>query len=296
MSSFETKRKSLKADGVLVLVTLLAASGWMFSYQALRGIPPLLFVGIRFLGAGMILAALSGRKITSLHSDPRVLRQCSYTGLVLGAAMMSWIMGLHFTRALGAGAFISSLGVVIAPIVARFLFRSPVSRPTWMAIVVATLGLACLALQKGMTVHLADVFFFGSAIGFSVHFNLNSRFAGKIPVLTLTTIQLGIVGLLSLIGSALVESWPERIGYETWFWVALSVLIGTCLRFYFQIWAQSRTSMNHAAFIMTIEPVWAALFAMIWLGERMRPMQLLGGGLVLCALVISRWRSLCRSA
>ena len=203
-------------------------------------------------------------------------------------------MGLHFTTALGAGAFISSLGVVIVPIVARLLFRTPITRSTWIAILVAVLGMACLALQKGMTVHLADVFFFGSALGFSVHFNLNSRFAGKIPVLTLTAIQLGIVGLLSLVGSAFLENWPKQIGLETWLWVGLSVLLGTSLRFYLQIWAQSRTSMNHAAFIMTIEPVWAALFAMIWLGERMRPIQMIGGGLILCALLISRWRSLCR--
>lgn len=290
----EANRKSVEADGVLVLVTLLAASGWMFSYHALRGLPPLFFISIRFLGAGLILAALSGKRIASFGNDPRVLRQCVYTGLVQGAAMISWIMGLHFTTALGVGAFISSLGVVIVPIIARLMFRTPITRSTWLAIFVATLGMACLAVQKGVTVHLADVFFFGSALAFSVQFNLNSRFAGKIPVLPLTAIQLGVVGLLSLAGSVLVESWPERIGHETWLWVGLSVLFGTCLRFYLQIWGQSRTSMNHAAFIMTIEPVWAALFAMVWLGERMRPIQWLGSGLILCALLISRWRSLRR--
>lgn len=294
MDRVETRRQALRADGVLVLVTLVAALGWMFSYNSLRGLPPLLFLGIRFLSGGLILGAFGYRGIVSLRGEWSKLRRCASTGMMLGVAMMCWIMGLHFTTALGAGAFISSLGVIIAPIMARLLFGERVARSTWLAIVVATLGMACLALQKGMTVQLADLFFFGSALGLSVQFTLNSRFAGKIPVLPLTAIQLCVVGLISLAASGLSEPWPAQIGTQTWWWVALSVLIATCLRFYLQIWGQSRTTMNHAAFIMTLEPVWTALLAMVWLGERMRPVQLIGCALVLGALVISRWSALRR--
>lgn len=287
-------QQSLKADGLLVLVTLLAASGWMFSFHALQGLPPLLFLGIRFFSAGLILAAFDGKEVVSLRNTLSSLRQCLYTGAVLGAAMVFWIMGLHFTTALGAGAFISSLGVIIAPIMAGLVFRTRIARSIWVAASVATVGMACLALQEGMSVHLADLFFFGSAIGFSIQFNLNSRLSGKIPVLPLTAIQLSVAGLLAFAGSLLFEHWPAHIGLDTWLWVSLSVLFATCLRFYIQVWAQSRTPLGHAAFIMTLEPVWTALFAMLLLGERMRPVQLLGSVLILCALVISRWRSLLR--
>lgn len=294
MSSIEASRKSLQADGVLLLATIIAAFGWLFSFHALRGLPPLLFIGIRFLSAGLILGVFKGGEISSLRADPSVVRRCVSTGLALAVAMMFWILGLHFTTAMGVGAFISCLGAIIAPLMAGLLFRARILRSTWLATFVATIGMACLALQKGMTVHLADLLFFGSALAFSIQFNLNSRYAGKIPVLPLTSIQLTIVGLVSLVGSALVEHWPTTVNVDTFVWLGLSVLIATCLRFYLQIWAQSRTSLSHAAFIMTLEPVWTALLAMTWLGERMRPIQLLGCGLVLSALVISRWRSLVR--
>jgi len=283
-------RHSLQADGVLVLVTLLASSGWLFSYHALSGLPPLLFIGIRFLSAGLILGAWGRSEIYPLRDNFPVLRQCLYTGLVLAAAMMCWVLGLHFTTALGVGAFISSLGVIIAPILAGLFFHTRISRNTWLAAAVASFGMACLALQKGMSIQLADVFFFASAIGFSVQFNLNSRFAGRIPVLPLVAIQLSVVGLVSLLGSVAAEPWPASVPGDTLMWLSLSVLSATCLRFYFQIWAQSRTPLSHAAFIMTLEPVWAALFAAIWLGERMRSLQLLGCALILVALVISRLR------
>ena len=285
-------RRALRADGVLVVVSLIAASGWMLSFYALRGLPPLLFVGLRFLAAGLILCAFGGRRIYALRGDRLLLRQGASTGLLLGAGMMCWIMGLHFTTAMGAGAFIASLGVVIAPIIARLLFRVRIPHSTWLAIVVATFGMACLALQKGMRVQLADLFFFASALCFSLQFTLNSRFSGRLPALPLTAIQLLVVGLLALAASALAEDWPARVDAETWLWLAASVLVATCLRFYSQIWAQGRTSMSHAAFIMTLEPVWTALLAMVWLGERMRPVQLLGCALVLGALLISRWPAL----
>ena len=289
MSTVVSGRGALRADGVLILVTLIAALGWMFSYHALQGLPPLLFIGLRFLCGGLLLGVLGGRRMAPLRGDLALIKQGVANGVLLAGAMMCWIMGLHFTTAMGAGAFISSLGVVVAPVMARLLFGARIPRSTWLAIVVATLGMACLAVQKGMTVGLADLFFFASALGFSLQFTLNSRFAAKFPALPLTAIQLFVVGLVSLAASLPLEDWPARVGNETWLWLATSVLLATSLRYFMQIWAQGRTTMNHAAFIMTLEPVWTALLAMAWLGERMRPVQLLGCALVLGALLISRW-------
>lgn len=292
MSSSKPGASSLHADAVLIVVTLIAAAGWMFSFNALRGLPPLLFIALRFLAAGLILGAFGGRRLYALRADTRLLRQGVWAGALLGSAMMCWVMGLHLTTAMGAGAFISSLGVVIAPVVAWLFFRERVPASTWLAIVVATVGMACLALQKGMRVQPADIFFFGSALSFSLQFTLNSRFAGRFPLLPLTAIQLFVVGVVALAASALIEEWPAHVDEATWLWLATSVLLATALRYLAQIWAQSRTSMHHAAFIMTLEPVWTALLAGVWLGQHMRPLQVVGSALVMCALLISRWPAL----
>ena len=294
MNRTEIAHSSLKADALLVLVTVLAALGWLFSYHSLKGLPPLLFIGIRFLCGGLILGAFGLGEVKAVRANPADLRLCIKTGLVLSLAMMCWITGLRLTTAMGPGAFISSLGVIIAPIMAGVLFHARIARSTWVAALVATVGMACLALQPGMTVHAADLFFLASALAFSIQFNLNSRFAGKIPVLPLTAIQLSVVGVVSLATSSILEEWPSHVSVETVLWVGTSILIATCLRFYLQVSGQGRTPLSHAAFIMTLEPVWTALLALIWLGERMRPLQVLGSALILGALVISRWRSIAR--
>ncbi|QSA19887.1 EamA family transporter, partial [Vibrio furnissii] len=46
---------NLRAEIILVLTTLLAAAGWVFSKQAIQGLPPFGFIGLRFVTASLIL-------------------------------------------------------------------------------------------------------------------------------------------------------------------------------------------------------------------------------------------------
>ena len=142
---------------MLVAVTLIAALGWIFFPFAAR--PAALALHRHPFSQWR---PDSGRlRLAGNHRGAKnagALRQCLQTGLVLSVAMMCWIMGLQLTTAMGPGAFISSLGVIMAPIMAGVLFHARIARSTWVAALVATVGMACLALQPGMTIHTADLF------------------------------------------------------------------------------------------------------------------------------------------
>ena len=76
-----------------------------------------------------------------------------------------------------------------------------------------------------------------------------------------------------------------------WWWLGLSITVGTAARFFIQTYAQGMSSPSHAAVIMIIEPVWTSLFAAAWFGERMEPSQLFGCSLIFTALVVNRWNA-----
>jgi drug/metabolite transporter (DMT)-like permease len=141
---------------------------------------------------------------------------------------------------------------------------------------------------------LSDGFFLAAALSFSVHFNLNSRFAAGIPALPLTAIQLGVTGLVALFLFGLFEAAPQWPVASIFGWLVVSVLFGTCLRFFLQVKAQGMAQVSHAAVIMTLEPVWVALLSSVWFSERMSPVQLSGCFLIFSALLVSRWRLLLR--
>lgn len=280
----------LRADVLMVLVTLLAAAGWVFSIQSLKGLPPMLFMGVRFLIAGLLLVGVGGRGILRLDAHQRT--RAVAIGVVMGGTMLSWIVGLHQAWNVGVGAFICSLGMILAPLVGWLMFRQRVMRRTLICAAIAIVGMGFLSLQKGFAVRASDIYFFITACGLAVQFNLNARYVASIPVVTLTAIQLTVVGILCLLVSAVVEPWPTAVDPHVLGWLMASILIATSLRFFLQLKAQSLASVSHASLIMTLEPVWTAWVAAIWLGERMGTAQLVGCGLILLALVVSRWRLL----
>ncbi|HRD33752.1 MAG TPA: DMT family transporter [Rhodocyclaceae bacterium] len=277
----------LRADLLLLLVTLLAAAGWIFSKEALAGLPPLLFIGVRFLLAGMLLAVFGWRQLVLLPG--RGWLRSLLVGALFAVAMGFWIMGLASAKHLGEGAFISSLGIVLVPVLARFLFGDTPPRSTWVAIPMALLGFACLSLEHGFRVEPGQWWFFAAALAFALVFVTNSHVVRQVPVLALGTVQLTMVAVLILPLSWAFEAWPDRVATPVLGWALASALLGTTARFIVQLHAQGMTTPSHAAVILMLEPMWTAIVAAWWFGESMSMLQFLGCGLIFLALVVSRW-------
>ncbi len=297
---------SHKSDLLLVLVTLLAAISWMFSKEAILLMPPLLFMGVRFLIAGGLLAIIAWRPLCALNGDQ--IRRGLGTGSVFGIAMSLWIMGLFYGTSMGEGAFLTSLGVVIVPVIARCLFGEAQPASTWIAVPIAICGLALLSLKNGFHPQAWQLLFVLSAGIFALYFNLVTRATNqrrvvnrqglsihkhRIPALPLTAIVLSTVGLITLIASLALEypvqlsvpvTDPALIG-----WVLASAVIGTSGRFLLQTYAQSLSPNSHGVVILILEPVWVALFAANWFGESMTPLQIAGCGVIFTALIVNRW-------
>lgn len=276
-----------KADVLLLVVTLLAGAGWMFSKEALLGLPPLLFMGLRFFIAALVLGAVGRTTLSAVGLAH--LKKSLGLGILFALAMAFWVLGLFNATHVGEGAFITSMGIVLVPIAARWLFGEVPPLSTWIALPVAVAGLAFLSLHRGLNIEAGQMYFLIAAVFFALCFNLNTRLVREIPAMTLTTLQLLMVGLLLLPASLLLEEWPAQVAPSIWGWLLASALIGTCLRFFIQTYAQGLASASHAAIIMMLEPIWTALLAAWWLDETMGALQILGCGLIFLALVINRW-------
>lgn len=285
--------QTFRADALLLLVTLLAAAGWIFSKEALAGMSPLLFIGVRFTLASTILCIASGNRWRRLSVDG--FRAATGVGILFALSMMLWIMGLHHAHHVGEGAFITSLGTVMVPIVALAIYRDQQPRTMWLAIPIAVLGFFCLSLNNGLDkvfqLELGQLYFLSAAIIFAFHMNANSRAVQHVPALILTAIQLMFVGVAALLVSSLLEPMPTSLPpVPIVGWLLASAIIATSLRFLIQTYALGLAPVSHAAMILTLEPVWTALLAVLWLGESMNGLQLVGCSLIFAALLINRWQ------
>ncbi len=281
------KQAPWQADALLLLVTALAAGGWIFSKEALAGMPPLLFIGTRFLLAGLILLGFAWPTLTRMPL--RRVRRGLLVGVLFSAAIAFWVLGLNYSDHLGESAFINSLGILLVPVVARLLFGDRPPRSTWVALPVALLGFALLSLNAGFNVEASQLLMVCAALCFALLINVNARVVRNVPALPLTTLQLISVGVVLTGLSLVVEHQPLALSPSILGWFMVSVLLASSLRFFLQIKAQSMTTPSHAAVILMLEAVWTALFAAWWFGETMTALQLLGCSLIFMALLINRW-------
>jgi drug/metabolite transporter (DMT)-like permease len=299
-----------KSDLLLVVVTLLAAISWMFSKEAVLMMPPLMFMAARFLIAGGVLAVIALPALRRLDADQ--VKRSMGVGLVFGIAMSCWILGLFHGDSMGEGAFLTSLGVVIVPIIARVVFGESQPLSTWLAIPIAVAGLALLSLENGFRPDPGQLYFVVAAFIFALYFTLNTRAANqrtvtnkrgetiekrKVPALPLTALALLTVGLVTLVESAISEPWAPTLNNPPPIlvvWVLASAVVGTAGRFLLQTYAQSLSVHSHGVVILVLEPVWVALFAAAWFGETMSALQLAGCGLIFMALLVNRWSALSR--
>ncbi|SEN51723.1 DMT family transporter [Vreelandella aquamarina] len=281
------KQAPWQADALLLLVTALAAGGWIFSKEALAGMPPLLFIGTRFLLAGLILLGFAWPTLRKMPA--RRIQRGLLVGVLFSAAIAFWVLGLYHSDHLGESAFINSLGILLVPVVARLLFGDRPPRSTWVALPVALLGFALLSLNAGFNIEASQLLMVCAALCFALLINVNTRVVRNVPALPLTTLQLISVGVVLTSLSLVVEHQPLALNKSILGWFMACVLLASSLRFFLQIKAQSMTTPSHAAVILMLEAVWTALIAAWWFGETMTALQLLGCSLIFAALLINRW-------
>ncbi|MEZ6939076.1 DMT family transporter [Aeromonas sp. S12(2024)] len=280
---------------LMVLVTLLAAAGWLFSKEAIRELPPAAFIGSRFLLAALLLLPLAW-----LREPPPTRAQlvrAAGCGTLLGASLLLWVTAISQSDALGSGAFIMSVATLMAPLAAWGAFRAKPGRHYWLTLPIAIAGLLLLSSSTHWGVSLSLFWFLAAATTLGIQLAVHRHFAQSIAPTWLTCIQLAMTGLLGTLLSLLTEQWPEAgVSHGIWGWFAASVLIATTLRYWLLTHALSKMTTAHAALMMLLEPIWTLLLSTLFYSEPLGGAKLAGAGLVLGALVLYQLPLLLRSA
>lgn len=279
--------KNYRGELILLLVTLIAASGWFFSKNALTEFPTMGFIGWRFLLAFFLYLPFSYSALKSLSAQQ--VKRSSAVGFCYTIYLTLWMFGLINSQHFGEGAFLVSLSMLIVPLLAWLFFQEKPNGIFWLCLPIAVLGLYLLAISKGeLHFSTGSLIFLSSSVAGAVYFVFNNRFARDVPVLPLTTLQVGVVGICCTFYSVLFETFPESISWQGWCWFAASVLIATNARMLLQTLGQKYCQVANGAIIMILEPVWTLLFSILLLNEQLTILKAIGCFSILAALIIYR--------
>ncbi len=123
------------------------------------------------------------------------------------------------------------------------------------------------------------------ALFFALHLLALGRWSPGRDAYALTVVQLTTASLMCLIGAAPDGVRPPQSG-STWMAVIVTAVLASAFAYMVQTWAQKHVTATQAAVVLTMEPVFAGLFAVVVGGERLTVSTLVGGALVVAAMFL----------
>ena len=278
------RRTSLLATLALLAMTACWGSTFFLIKDLLERVPTLDFLGVRFLIAGVVMVLLAPRAIARL--SPEVRRRALVLGALYGVAQILQTAGLAHTPASVSG-FITGLYVVATPLFAAVVLRTRINAATWGAVVLATAGLGVLTLD-GFSIGYGEAITLVAALLYASHIVALGAWSRPADALGMSILQVLVIALIcmvaALVGGAPGIVLPDRPG--DWASLVYMALIAGAAALLAQTWAQSHLPPTRSAIIMSMEPVFAAFFAVLLGGEGVTGRMLFGGLMVLGAMLV----------
>jgi len=239
------------------------------------------FLATRFVVAVLVMILI--RPSVLLKINKELLLKGSLAGLFLGTGYIFQTLGLARTGAAITG-FVTGLYVVLTPLIAAVFLKEKIKAFTWFCVVLATIGLALLSL-RGWSVGIGEALVFVSAIAFAAHIVTLSKWSLGFDAYALTIVQLSICALLTGVIS-IGQGYEKPTDSGVWGVVIFTAVIATAVAFIVQTWSQAHMSSTKVAVILTMEVVFAALFAVAFGGESLTLQVSIGGAMVLLAMYL----------
>ncbi len=277
---------------------LLAAAIWGMGTVVIKAtvdeFPPSWLVGVRFLGAGIILGIATLPRITGRwKANPRGhMRDGTVLGVLLFLSYWSNSTGLTDTTASNS-AFLTTLYVVIIPFLGWIIIAKKPMSYNIAAALLCVAGVGCVAYggASGFSLRFGDVITLVSAVFLSFHVLYTAKYAPGRSMTLLTVIQFIVAGTLGLIVGALTEPTPDfaNLSLETWESLVYLTVFASCIALGLQNAAVARVDPAQAALFLATESVFGVIFSIMFLGETLTFSSLAGFSLIFAGIVISEY-------
>lgn len=265
---------------------LLASSLWGFGFiatvWAFTVFSPFEVTFLRFAlaGAFCLFWFPCRREILRQNFSKAFLPAVLLTGTLI---FQTW--GLQFTTATKSG-FITTLYVVLVPILESVLHRKKLKTALWVCVITALVGTALIVNVGIDTVNIGDIL------------TLICAFAATLQIYWLGVISPSVknpfaFNLMQSVWAAVfclpvlfLSPTIEKIAaYASWPWQAwvgmLSLTFGsTMIAFFLQVRAQRHLSATVSSLIFLLESPFALIFAILLLGESLGPLETIGAILI----------------
>ncbi|HDR6289648.1 TPA: DMT family transporter [Bacillus cereus] len=276
--------KPIKADLLILLVTMTWGSSYLFMKIGLETVSSFSLVALRFGIAFLVCAVVFFKQFRSIQFV--TLKYGFILGFLLFVVSSSVILGLKTTTASNAG-FLASLTVIFIPLLSIVLFKDRLSYRLIISSLVAMTGIGLLTLNNQLTLNSGDLFCILAALFYAFHIIVTGMAAKVANTLQLGILQLGFAGGFGILFALIFEKPQLPSTKESWFAVLVLSIVCSAFAYIIQAMAQKYTTPTHTGLIFSLEPVFSALFAYLFMNELLPLKGYIGALLILSGVILA---------
>jgi drug/metabolite transporter (DMT)-like permease len=286
--NFENTRKMEHiADISILLIAIIWGSTFIIIKQAIDNVPTFAFLYLRFLTAAVILFLIAF--VSKVEFNGRLVKDGLILGFTLFSVFAFQTFSLKYTSASITG-FLTGLYVIFAPILSAIFLKKYPHIYSTIGVIFASGGMVFITLSDNInSFSYGELFGIINAFFIAVHLLLTDKFSREHSALSLTAIQIGVVGILSLIFHFLFETsvTVSIFNEKLIFALFITSILATVVAFFIQTMMQKYTTPTKAAIMFTMEPVSAAFFSYFIGGELLTFKQYFGAIMIIAAMIIA---------
>jgi drug/metabolite transporter (DMT)-like permease len=278
------------AIGLLLVVSLIWGTTFVAQQLGMADVGPLMYTGVRFLLGALVILPLALREYGRLAErgikpDAVDLLAAGGLGILLTLGVVMQQIGIVSTSVSNAG-FLTALYVPLVPLLGWIVHRQVPHLSLWPAAIGCFVGTFLLSGGTFTALNTGDFWVIGSTLFWAAHVLWVGRVAArKSNPICVAFAQFVVCGLLSTLAGLLLETTTLTGLWHAMPAILYGGLLSVGIGYTLQVVAQRHTRPAEAAIILSSEVLFAALAGALYLGERLAPIQLVGGLLIFACIV-----------
>lgn len=287
--------KRLKGSLRLTVTAIIWGTAFVAQSVAMDSLGPFTFNALRmFLGGAFLLPVLFIMKKSSPQKSFGEKKTLILGGIACGAALTFASATQNYAFlfpdvTVGKAGFITTLYVVLVPLIAAVFLRRKLRPIIIPCVILAVAGLYLLCMSGGFALSSGELVLLLCALLFSLHILTADHFSAKMNGVALSCIQFFAASVMSGILALIFERQGISVSLikDAWFPLVYAGVMSCGVAYTLQIVGQKDVEPTVASLIMSLESVFAVISGWIILGEHLSLRELIGCLLMFAAVILS---------
>lgn len=271
---------------LLAVVFFARGTSFIFSKYLMNDLSPMSILAVRFILAFIILGIIFHKKL--LACNKASLKGGLILGVLYTVCMIFEMYGLRLTES-GVCSLIENMAIIMVPVYIAIWTRTLPKKKTMICAILAVIGVAFLSLTQNSaagTINMGIVYTILAALTYAACVIATDKVTEDGDPITIGMLQLGTMGVLSLIISLINADFSMPQDGTQWAMLLMLVLVCSCFGFTFQPVGQKYVSAEAAAVFTVINPLTASVMGIVVAGESISVMKIIGYILILGTLLL----------